>query len=202
LAFFSKTNVMIKILHNLALFRVKNANFFAEIFGENISKNHNVGPCSTRPTRVQGHCNIWYLGQDELLQQNLIAIETVKRHRSPSFRIVLPESVHPWECNKSKQQSKISFGKLGRLRPILNFALGANFDPRGGIVPWGWTSPDIKQNLTISCHPYGGIGLYRWQQKTYLHIDWWYLLGVYFIRKNFLNFIAILGLQKSCFHLL
>jgi hypothetical protein len=28
IAFFSTTNVMIKILHNLALFRVKNANFF------------------------------------------------------------------------------------------------------------------------------------------------------------------------------
>jgi hypothetical protein len=27
---------MIKILHNLALFRVKNANFFAEFFGKNI----------------------------------------------------------------------------------------------------------------------------------------------------------------------
>jgi hypothetical protein len=38
LAFFSKTNGMIKILHNLALFRVKNGNFFAEIFGENIFK--------------------------------------------------------------------------------------------------------------------------------------------------------------------
>jgi hypothetical protein len=38
LAFYSKTNVMIKILHNLALFGVKNANFFAEIFGENIFK--------------------------------------------------------------------------------------------------------------------------------------------------------------------
>jgi hypothetical protein len=36
MAFFSKTNVMIKILHNLALFCVKNANFLAEIFGENI----------------------------------------------------------------------------------------------------------------------------------------------------------------------
>jgi hypothetical protein len=36
LAFFSKTNAMIKILHNLALFRVKNAIFFSEIFGENI----------------------------------------------------------------------------------------------------------------------------------------------------------------------
>jgi hypothetical protein len=36
LAFFSKTNVMIKIFHNLALFWVKNANFFAEFFGENI----------------------------------------------------------------------------------------------------------------------------------------------------------------------
>jgi hypothetical protein len=38
LAFFSKTNVMVKIFHNLALFRVKNAKFFAEFFGENILK--------------------------------------------------------------------------------------------------------------------------------------------------------------------
>jgi hypothetical protein len=38
MAFFSKTNVMIKILHDLALFRVKNANFFAIFLGENIIK--------------------------------------------------------------------------------------------------------------------------------------------------------------------
>jgi hypothetical protein len=38
LAFFSKINVMIKILHNLALFWVKNVNFFAKFFGENILK--------------------------------------------------------------------------------------------------------------------------------------------------------------------
>jgi hypothetical protein len=38
LASFSKTNVIIKILHNLALFGVKNANFFAIVFGENIFK--------------------------------------------------------------------------------------------------------------------------------------------------------------------
>jgi hypothetical protein len=38
LAFFSKTNVMIKSLKNLALFSVKNANFFADFFGKNISK--------------------------------------------------------------------------------------------------------------------------------------------------------------------
>jgi hypothetical protein len=36
LAAFSKTNVMIKFLHNLALFRVEDANFFAEFFRENI----------------------------------------------------------------------------------------------------------------------------------------------------------------------
>jgi hypothetical protein len=36
--FSQKTNVMIKILHKLALFWVKNANFFAEFFGENIKK--------------------------------------------------------------------------------------------------------------------------------------------------------------------
>jgi hypothetical protein len=38
LAFFSKSNVMIKNLHNLALFWVKNANIFANVFGENILK--------------------------------------------------------------------------------------------------------------------------------------------------------------------
>jgi hypothetical protein len=36
MAFFSKTNIMIQFLHNLALFGVKNANFFAIFFGENI----------------------------------------------------------------------------------------------------------------------------------------------------------------------
>jgi hypothetical protein len=38
LAFFSKINVMIQILHNLPLFWVKSANFFSELFGENILK--------------------------------------------------------------------------------------------------------------------------------------------------------------------
>jgi hypothetical protein len=38
LAFFSKTNVMIKFLHNLALIRVKNGNFYAKFLGENILK--------------------------------------------------------------------------------------------------------------------------------------------------------------------
>jgi hypothetical protein len=47
LAFFSKTNVMIIFLKKiLALFSVKNANYFAEIFCENIFKNHNIGPWS------------------------------------------------------------------------------------------------------------------------------------------------------------
>jgi hypothetical protein len=36
--FGEKTNVMIQVLHNLAVFRVRNANFFAEILGENILK--------------------------------------------------------------------------------------------------------------------------------------------------------------------
>jgi hypothetical protein len=36
LALFSKTNVMMKILHNLALLRVENAIFSADFFGENI----------------------------------------------------------------------------------------------------------------------------------------------------------------------
>jgi hypothetical protein len=36
LAFFLNTNVMINFFQNLALFWVKNANFFAKFFGENI----------------------------------------------------------------------------------------------------------------------------------------------------------------------
>jgi hypothetical protein len=45
LAFFSKTNVMIKLLHNSALVWVENANFCAEFFGETILKIiGNIGP--------------------------------------------------------------------------------------------------------------------------------------------------------------
>jgi hypothetical protein len=43
LAFFSKPNVMIKILHDLPLFWVKNANFFLN-FSAKYFKNHNIGP--------------------------------------------------------------------------------------------------------------------------------------------------------------
>jgi hypothetical protein len=49
LAFFSKINVMIKILHNLALFRVKNANFVAEFFGKNIFKILTSVPGESHP---------------------------------------------------------------------------------------------------------------------------------------------------------
>jgi hypothetical protein len=44
MAFFSKTNVMINFLHNLALFWVESANFFAEFFGENILKSITWSP--------------------------------------------------------------------------------------------------------------------------------------------------------------
>jgi hypothetical protein len=44
LAFFSKTNVMINFLHNLALFWVKSTNFSAEFFWWKYLKNHNIGP--------------------------------------------------------------------------------------------------------------------------------------------------------------
>jgi hypothetical protein len=46
LAFFSKTNVMIKFLHKLALFWVKNA-IFSPIFWRKYLKNHNIGPWSS-----------------------------------------------------------------------------------------------------------------------------------------------------------
>jgi hypothetical protein len=43
LAFFSKTNVTINFLHNLALFVTKNAIFW-QIFRRKYLKNHNTGP--------------------------------------------------------------------------------------------------------------------------------------------------------------
>jgi hypothetical protein len=48
MAFFSKTNVMIKNYHNLALFWVKNANFFAISFRRKYFKSHNIGPWLSR----------------------------------------------------------------------------------------------------------------------------------------------------------
>jgi hypothetical protein len=43
LAIFSKTNLMIKFFHYLALFWVKNANF-CRFFWRKYFKNHSIGP--------------------------------------------------------------------------------------------------------------------------------------------------------------
>jgi hypothetical protein len=44
LAFFSKTNIRVNFFHNLALFRVKNANSFTDFFLRKYLKNRNIGP--------------------------------------------------------------------------------------------------------------------------------------------------------------
>jgi hypothetical protein len=44
MAFFSKTNVMIKFFQKLAVVWAKNANIFAKFFCENIFLHHNIGP--------------------------------------------------------------------------------------------------------------------------------------------------------------
>jgi hypothetical protein len=44
LAFFTKTNLVIKFLQQLALVWAKNAKFFRQIFRRKYSKNHNIGP--------------------------------------------------------------------------------------------------------------------------------------------------------------
>jgi hypothetical protein len=46
MAFFSKTNVMIIFLQKIAVVSAKNAKYIGEFFGENIFKNHNIGPWS------------------------------------------------------------------------------------------------------------------------------------------------------------
>jgi hypothetical protein len=59
MAFFSKTNVMIKILHNLALFWIKNANFVAEYFQQKYLKIHNTGPRSGQAPKKECGKNGW-----------------------------------------------------------------------------------------------------------------------------------------------
>jgi hypothetical protein len=49
MAFLSKTNVMIKVVHNLALFWVKKRHFFCWIFRRKYLKNHNIGPWFSSP---------------------------------------------------------------------------------------------------------------------------------------------------------
>jgi hypothetical protein len=44
MAFFSRTNVLINFFQTLALFRVKNANIFADFFWQKYFFNHNIGP--------------------------------------------------------------------------------------------------------------------------------------------------------------
>jgi hypothetical protein len=48
MAFFLNTNVMFNFFQNLALFRVKNANFFEKFFGKKIFFNQNIGPKDRR----------------------------------------------------------------------------------------------------------------------------------------------------------
>jgi hypothetical protein len=56
LVFFSKTNVMIKILHNLPLFWVKNGNFFRWIFRRKYFKIHNIGPRKNLSQKEEMKC--------------------------------------------------------------------------------------------------------------------------------------------------
>jgi hypothetical protein len=50
---FLKTNVMIKCLHNLAVFWIKNANIFASFLRKYL-KNHNIVP---RARFLKKHCS-------------------------------------------------------------------------------------------------------------------------------------------------
>jgi hypothetical protein len=60
------------------LFSVKNANFFANIFGENILKNHNIGPRLKR--LVFQALNLYWL------TTNLISISQSRLLRYPPLR--------------------------------------------------------------------------------------------------------------------
>jgi hypothetical protein len=57
--FLRKPMLWSKFFNNLALFWVKNANFFADFFGENILKNHNIGPRMTEFSPIVQLLFIW-----------------------------------------------------------------------------------------------------------------------------------------------
>jgi hypothetical protein len=56
-------------LHNLALFWFKNAYFFANVFGENLLKNHNIGPRLIGSGRSLLECNAVHI-----LEKNLAKV--------------------------------------------------------------------------------------------------------------------------------
>jgi hypothetical protein len=100
---------MINFSNNLALFGVKNANFWRKYF-----ENHNIGDRSSSFGRP--------------IANNLALFMKTKPRKKSEVQEF-----------KASYTGKIFEGgpdPIG-LRPILNFALGANFDPRGEVVPQG-----------------------------------------------------------------
>jgi hypothetical protein len=78
-------------LHNLALFRVKNANCFAEFFSENILKNPNIGPWST--SQQEGHKGLlsWWV----LRIENVVARRGILEKGVPKRGFVDPRTIIP-----------------------------------------------------------------------------------------------------------
>jgi hypothetical protein len=91
LAFFSNTNVMIKTLHNLALFWVKNASF-CNIFRRRYFKNYNIGPrCTQKPTigsAVTIYILTFYLHSIVEQKSGLVFMPTILQYYISRFRIL------------------------------------------------------------------------------------------------------------------
>jgi hypothetical protein len=97
LAFFSKTNVMIQFLHNLALFWAKNAIFSPNFSAKLFKKNHNIGP------RVSGKANNHPIGENS---PNLI---TLLRIQHLFYKNVLLSFIFPQTHNNNPQTTALKY---------------------------------------------------------------------------------------------
>jgi hypothetical protein len=109
-AFFFNTNV--SIFQNLTLFQVKNANFFAKFFGENIFKIITLAPDLTIGSRLY---------KSRLKKKFFSAFIWSTTHGHFGHR----QLANNWRRTQVRIYEKIHPGG------------GANFDPRGEFVPWG-----------------------------------------------------------------
>jgi hypothetical protein len=85
-------------LHNLALFWVKNANFFADFFGENIFKIITSVP-DWATFRLLGHClrSVYTKHEFNVVRPNLCSTTKIEVLQLCNFLCKNTESPHFWD---------------------------------------------------------------------------------------------------------
>jgi hypothetical protein len=102
MAFFLNTNVMINFFQNLALFWVKNANFFATFFRRKYFKNHNIGPwTSTTIWRKDGVSNKKKLSNKKLSNKKIVEQKNCRTKKLSNKKIVKQKNLwNKWSVHK------------------------------------------------------------------------------------------------------